>query len=349
MINQFKIHNDKDMEKWDHFIESHPGGTPFHTSSWLHTIHETYSFEPLLYVSKKENGDISSVLPLFRLKSAFFGTRLISLPFSDFCPPLFDTEEDFEEIISYLLSTVGKKTKYIEVRGNLPKKTDFICHNYYKQHYIKLTSDPIETKKNINKRTIQYSIRKAQKAEVEIREENSLQGIEEFYKLNLMTRKKHGVPPQPKKLFLNLFQHMVAKGYASILLAVWDSLTIAAGIFMRYKETVYYKYNVSNPLYLTKKSPNHLLTWKAIEQACLEGYRYFDFGRSAPDNTGLMRYKEMWGAEKHDLPYFYYPQVKGIGSKGEGGLLYGIVTKLWRKMPNAIVSKLGPIIYRHLN
>lgn len=59
---------------------------------------------------------------------------------------------------------------------------------------------------------------------------------------------------------MNMFHNMISKGHASILLAIWDSKTIAAGIFIKFKKTIYYKYNVSNPLYMSKKAPNHLLT-----------------------------------------------------------------------------------------
>ncbi len=348
MITRFRLHNEMEMEQWDHFIESHPDGTPFHLSCWLRTINETYSFEPFLYVLKNDNSNISSVFPVFRLKSIITGKRLVSLPFSDYCTPLFNTEESQMDVIKHILNNIGRKIKYIEVRGLLSEKTGFVCHNYYKHHFLKLCSDPIEIKRNINKRTIQYSIKKAQKAGIKIREVNSIRGIEEFYKLNLMTRIKHGVPSQPRKFFMNMFHNMISKGHASILLAIWDSKAIAAGIFIKFKKTIYYKYNVSNPLYMSKKAPNHLLTWKAIEKACLEGYRYFDFGRTAPDNAGLMRYKEMWGAETRNLPYFYYPRVKGVAKKGESGLFYHIAKGFWQSMPDAIVLKVGPLIYRHL-
>ena len=203
-------------------------------------------------------------------------------------------------------------------------------------------------RKNIDKRTIQYSIRKAERVGIEIKEENNQYGIEEFYRLNMLTRKKHGVPSQPKKFFENLLDHMISKGHAFILLAIYDSKAIAGSMFFKANKIIHYKYNASDPDYLKKTSPNHSLTWHAIKQGCMEGYRFIDFGRTSPDNKGLMRYKEMWGAETIDLPYFYYPQIKGASSTEESGLLYRMVTGVWRSLPDPIIEKIGPMIYKHM-
>ena len=80
----------------------------------------------------------------------------------------------------------------------------------------------------------------------------------------------------------------------------------------------------------------------------MEGYRSIDFGRTSPDNKGLMRYKEMWGTETIDFPYFYYPQVSGASSTEESGLLYRMITGVWRSLPDPIIEKIGPMIYKHM-
>ena len=54
------------------------------------------------------------------------------------------------------------------------------------------------------------------------------------------------------------------------MLAEFDTVVIAAGLFLKLNDIVYYKYNASDPVYLVKKNPNHLLTWKAIKQASLD-------------------------------------------------------------------------------
>lgn len=347
MITKCFLNDESEAEQWDAFVESHPEGSPYHLSCWLRTIQKTYSFKPLMYVLKNGNGKISGIFPCFFIRSLFTGSRVVSLPFSDQCGPLFNDHHQEKDALAEIVEEHGNQVSYIEIRSPLSEESGFACHNYYKRHILQLSPDPSEVRKGINKRTIQYSIRKAKKVGVEIKEENNQFGIEEFYRLNMLTRKKHGVPSQPMKFFRNLFEYMVSKGYAFILLAFYDSKVIAASLFFKFKETLHYKYNASDPQYLSGAKPNHLLTWHAIEQGCLGGHRFLDFGRTSPDNKGLTRYKEMWGARPVDAPYYYYPRITGASATEESGKLYKTMTSIWRKLPEPILERIGPMIYKH--
>jgi hypothetical protein len=347
MLEKISLNDDSAMKQWDDFIEFHPGGSPFHLGCWLRTIQDTYSFKPLLYAFRDGNGKISGAFAFFLIKSLLTGSRMVSVPFSDYCTPLCDDHNQKNELLGKIMEEHKHQVKYIEIRGALTNGCGLVCHDYYKRHVLELSPNPAIVMKKIDKRTIQYCIRKAQKSGVEIKEENTKFGMDEFYRLNKLTRKKHGVPSQPKKFFDNMLRHVISNGHASMKLAFYESRVVAAGLFLKFKDTVYYKYNASDPEYLTKATPNHLLTWTAIEQACVEGYRVFDFGRTAPDNVGLMRYKEMWGAKALDLPYYYYPRVKGATSKEGSGLSYRIYTRVWRSLPDPVVEFIGPKIYKY--
>jgi lipid II:glycine glycyltransferase (peptidoglycan interpeptide bridge formation enzyme) len=346
MVTQFSLYNESEMKQWDKFVESHPNGSPYHLSCWLQTIYKTYSFKPLLYVFKTENNTISAVFPCFLIKNSMMRARIVSLPFSDYCGPLCTGEGREIELISQIMES--NKDKNIEIRCSVADGCGLTCHNYYKRHILELVSDPEELKTKIDKRTIQYSIRKAKKNGVEVRPENNERGLEEFYRLNMVTRKKHGVPSQPRRFFANLLEHMVAAGHAEILISYYDSKAVASSVFFKFKDTVHYKYNATDPAYVSKVTPNHLLTWHAIEKACLDGYRFLDFGRTSPENEGLMRYKAMWGGEPSDLPYFYHPAPKGAASQKESGLSYRIMTSTWRRLPDSLIELLGPMIYKRM-
>ena len=45
------------------------------------------------------------------------------------------------------------------------------------------------------------NIKKALKEGVEVQLHNSFESVKSFFKLNCMTRKRHGLPPQPFKFF----------------------------------------------------------------------------------------------------------------------------------------------------
>jgi lipid II:glycine glycyltransferase (peptidoglycan interpeptide bridge formation enzyme) len=141
---------------------------------------------------------------------------------------------------------------------------------------------------------------------------------------------------------------MIAGNHGFILAAFHDSTIIAASIFLTVGKKIHYKYNASDPDLLKKLSPNHLLTWDVIQWGVDHGYASLDFGRSSPDNVGLIRYKNMWGMEDNELPYYYYPRVKGAVSKKESGLGYRLMTSMWRHVPLPVMEMMSPVLYKHL-
>lgn len=345
-LKRYSISNQSEMDKWDDFVNSHPRATPFHLSCWLNTIYDSYKFNPLLYVIINAKNEISGVFPFFEVKGLLNGRQIVSVPFSDVCGPLVNYYQE-KILLKEVIDENLKKVKCIEIKGPLFNTEGFYRNNSYFHHSLRLNKDPAEVRKNFDKRTVLYSIRKAIKAGVVIREENSLSGIKEFYRLHLLTRRKHGIPAPPFEFFKKMFEHMISKGFGILLLAEWNSKVIAAGVFFRFRKSLYYKYNASDPHYMAQKTPNHLLTWHAIEQACLKGYRIFDFGRASVANSGLIRYKEMWGSQRENLPYYYYPKSNSLAIR-ENSFLYTLFTKIWRLVPESVAEKVGSQIYKYL-
>ena len=334
-------------ERWDDFIKSSPSGSIYHSSAWCEIIKQTYPFDPFYYALIDKNKIIGAI-PLFLVKTFFTGNHMVALPFSDFCNPIFLRPEDKEQCVNKIIQMHKKKVKYFEIRSAEISNGNLAFHDCYKLHRLDLSDNPEEIMEKIDRKTMRYSIQKALGKGIQIREENTLEGIKEFYRLNIMTRKKHGVPPQPFKFFRNILDLLIAKKMGYILLAFYEGKSIAAGVFFKFKDTIYYKYNASDPAFLSKKTPNHLLTWHAIERACLEGYRFFDFGRTSTDNQGLMRHKEMWGAKVLDLTYYCYPKIRRAALTKESAFIYRFMTGLWQLLPNRVSEKLGPLMYKYL-
>jgi len=339
--------NTEELRQWDDFVASHPQGTPFHLAAWIGTIAETYGLEPRLFALQDKAGSLRAIAPFIPQGGLLGRGRLVCLPFTDFCSPLGAEESDRLEIIEGVCKDAAARSRRVEIRGPLPAAAGFAEVNYYKYHVISLRSDPDEVLRKVDKRTVIYNIRRAQKAGVEVLEENTMRGCEEYYRLNILTRKKHGIPSQPKEFFRALTRNLVESGRASILLAVHESRVVAGGVLFKLGDKVYYKYSASDPSVLTKFSPNHLLAWTAIRKACLEGFRIFNFGRTAPDNQGLMRYKKMWGGEIQDLPYSYYPGLPGASMKREHGKLMKTLKGIWRLLPEPLASRIGPKVIKY--
>ena len=341
----FSLDRPDDASHWDAFVQSCHQGSPFHLTAWIRTIVEGYGLRARLFGLLDEGNSIRAVVPFVPRHAPLSRPRLVCLPFTDYCGPLGIEESDSVRLLEAVRRHAGRRLARIEVRGSLPKAAGFSEVCYYRRHILPLKRDPNEIQ--VDKRTVVYNIRRARKAGVEIIEDNTWNGCSEFYKLSILTRKKHGIPSQPESLYRSLAGNMVDRGLASVLLAVHESRVVAGAILLKFGDTVYYKYNASDPAVLHRFSPNHLLAWTAIERACVQGYQFFDFGRSASDNEGLMRYKRMWGAEEIALPYAFSPQSLGKVMRSEHSRTFEALKVLWRLLPDPIIRMIGLKVLRY--
>jgi CelD/BcsL family acetyltransferase involved in cellulose biosynthesis len=333
---------------WDLFVGAHPAGTPFHLSAWMRCLCETYAFEGSLFTLSAPR-EIVAVLPLVKVRRPLRRPVYVSLPFSDYGGVLARDAQAGVQLMDGLAKVFDGKKNRLEIRGAVPEGRRWQQTTSYVRHALDLTVGMPEICKHLDKRTIRYSIRKAERSGIRIEEATSADGATEFYRLHRLTRAKHGVPSQPLQFFHNLLNELAPTATPSILLALHDGSAIAAGLFIEFKRTLYFKYSAADPERLSSMTPNHLLTWHAIESACERGLERFDFGRSARSDEGLCRYKRMWGAVESALPYSYYPADGRVPvSAGETGTAYGLVTSLWRKLPRPMQNRIGPRVYKYL-
>jgi lipid II:glycine glycyltransferase (peptidoglycan interpeptide bridge formation enzyme) len=198
----------------------------------------------------------------------------------------------------------------------------------------------------LKQKSIKYPINKAKRLGVRIVRGTSSEDLQDFYRLNLLTRRRHGVIPQPFRFFENLFDMLQSKSHGCLSLAKYGGATIAASIFMFDKKTVYHKYNASSERF-ANLCPNHLIIWNAIEQAHAEGFEHLDLGRTAPDNHGLMAFKRHWGSREYGMPYYYWPEARGAASTSESSFKYRIASSIMKKSPVALSRFAGSLLYRH--
>ena len=70
-------------KEWDSYVHKSPTSTFYHQIGWRNVVEKTYKHQPI-YLIAKEEGGIKGVLPLFLMKSMFFGKKLVSVPFAPY-------------------------------------------------------------------------------------------------------------------------------------------------------------------------------------------------------------------------------------------------------------------------
>jgi len=88
-----------------------------------------------------------------------------------------------------------------------------------------------------------------------------------------------------------------------------------------------------------------LLYWHLLERAVQRGQDVFDFGRSTKD-SGPYRFKCQWGASPASAEWQYYVRRGDASDMRPENPRYQRPIRLWRRLPVALATLLGPPIAR---
>ena len=341
--------------RWDVFVENHPFGWICHLSKWKRVLEKSFKHMNGYYFVRMDNSgeNIEAALPIFEVKSWLTGTRLVSIPFATLCDPLIETSDDITELFESVLDFSKKiKSSYVEIRtlssASLLQDVRLAKTSFYKHHYIPLGPDPEKLKKNFHRSCVRQRITRAEKSNLRMKVGEDDSDLYKFYRLQLMTRKRLGLPCQPYQFFESLWESFFPSNQLTLLLAEKDGETIGGIILFKYKDRISAEFAASDDKF-TDISPNHYLFWEAIKLACYEGYKVFDFGRTSPSNQSLMDFKRRWGTTVIDLPQFYYPEKLARKSAQEKkSRRYKLINKLCKDAPNYAQQIIGNFCYRHL-
>jgi len=332
--------------RWPVLLQRQPNASVFHSPEWLGALHATYGYLPLAYTTSPPHMPLDNGWVFCEVRSWLTGRRLVSLPFSDHCDPLADNPADLEDIAHTLKEECERQGwDYVEFRpqslllGNLP---GFDLHQPFYLHKLDLRSTLDQIFKKLCKNSIQRKIRRAERDALGYEEGRTEALIDRFYALLRYTRRRHGLPPQPRKWFSNLFSFF--RDRAVIRLASNDGEPIGAILLLRFKNTLVLKYSCGEPEHF-KHGTMQLILWRAIQDAKASGLEELDFGRSDFGNDGLMLYKERWGALRSETGYFRCSRVQPARHQLLAALRSGTV--LPRYVPQGVLDAAGRLLYRH--
>lgn len=329
---------------WDKLIIKNPSCCVFHTSGWSKVICDSYKYKSEYFI-EFENDKIETLIPFMEVDSIFTGKRGVSLPFTDYCEPIINKNKKFSDYID-ILKNYGKirRWDYIELRG-VKTQTEITPYSYYYIHTLDLSRDDKEIFKKL-KSSNKRNIKKAVKSEVQTHISCEYESIKEFYRLHCITRKKHGLPPQPYRFFENIFYNIIAKKHGIIVMAYYNGSVVSAAVFFHFGKKVIYKYGASDYRYQHLRG-NNIVMWEAIKWYCRNGYQSFCFGRTSPGNKGLLQFKSGWGAKTRTINYYKYDLHKNRFIRAKTNKIH-LFNKVFNKMPTFFLRFIGAALYPHI-
>jgi CelD/BcsL family acetyltransferase involved in cellulose biosynthesis len=333
--------------RWQDLVDRHPRGSVFHSPQWLSALKAAYGYESFaITTSAPGSASLDNGIVFCRIQSWLTGSRLVSLPFSDHCEPLVDNEPQLLSLLHHLQGMAcDDRLKYVEIRpaiASLSDGSEFSSGESFYFHRLNLDRSEDELFRSFHKDCIQRKIRRAEREALTYEEGNSEVLLQKFYRLLLLTRRRHQLPPQPISWFRSLIANL---GEAlKIRMASKDGVPVASILTLASMHSLIYKYGCSDAK-ANNLGGTPFLFWRAIQDARRLKMSEFDLGRSDNDNPGLVAFKEHWGAERSSLVYWRYPKP---AAQRHSSWKTRLARQVLSAIPDSSLVAAGKLLYRHI-
>lgn len=321
---------------WLELMDNEPQASPFHHPAWAETLASAYGFEAHGVVLELGDGSVVP-LPAVRIRR-----RLASLPFTDFCPPLAGSAS--AGALAGALENLRRSEHLsaIEVRGEIGTEGHQLASGHRQE--LVLARDYETTAAGFSKSKVQRKLRRADRDGVGIRfgaDTRSL--LEDFYPLHVSTRRRLGVPVQPRRFFSELGERMIEPGLGFTITAELAGEPVCSAVFLAWNGRLIYKFSASSRDHGDVGASQAVIR-EAIRWGCEHGYESLDFGRTDLGSEGLRAFKLSWGSAEHDLTYTVFAdRAPRTGS----GRAHDALAHVLRRSPESLTRAIGNAAYRY--
>jgi CelD/BcsL family acetyltransferase involved in cellulose biosynthesis len=328
---------------WLEFVAGCPDALPYHHPAWASLVAETYGFRAFALALRDASGRLVAGLPVVEVKAPLRPRRWVSLPYTDFLQPLAHDDAARARLVEELDRRRREAgIASAEVRAALEGPTVHALSEVF-GHVLELGPDPDAVYRTFKRSQIQRRIEKGQSEGTLVRRASEPADLTRvFYELHTLTRRRLGVPVQPRRFFELMWERIVEPGLGFVLVAEAEGRPAAGAVFLAWNGTVIYKYSARLPE-LSRFRPTHVILWHAIRWACENGYRSFDFGRTDLDNDGLRAFKRGWGTEERRLAYSALADRPPSAGAQSPRALEAVI----RRSPAFVTRLLGEVFYRY--
>ncbi len=328
----------------DRFVEQHPRATVAHLAPWGAVVREAYGHRWTCLVAE-EDGAIAGLLPVVLVRSRLFGTRLVSMPFLDYGGILADPGGEAERALA--AAALG-----------LARAWGAASLGLRQFHPTGLPGSPDHDRVTMllplaGEEAVWKGLPSERRNRIRKGERNGLTAVwggaellDDFYRVFAVNMRDLGSPVHSRRFFAAMLEALA--GTVRVV-AVRDrgARTVGAAVCLGFRDTVLVPW-VSSLREAFALCPNFTLYWEVIRQACRQGFRVLDLGRSFR-NAGTFEFKRQWGARPHPLPWVFLDAVPGAPPPVDRDRRrWDPLVQAWKRLPMPVASALGPWIRRQV-
>lgn len=330
------------IDQWQQFTESHPDRGIFHHRHWLELLQQQYGMR-LHLPALVRGGEVVAGAAFLRTRSLTGRRRYVALPFTDSVNVLVcSTDLKGELLAAMRTDPILQRSSAVLIRtceplGDVPPESRAVIHR------LDLARSFADVQAGFSKST-RGDIRRAERCELRCAVSTDADSLEAYYRLHVTTRRRLGVPVQPRSFFRRIQSQLIDHGLGVVGLVCKDGVPVAGGVFFGYNGVLTVKYLASDPSALGFR-PNECLVFNMIGWAIEHGYTTLSFGLSDREQTGLRRFKQKWGAVESDL---FLECISGRNDKSpHDSRLLKAAGVVIRNSPPLVCRALGELFYRY--
>lgn len=329
-----------DDRRWQELVASRPEATAFHHPAWAALLNECYGHRPFVLALANADDTLAAGVPVLEARG-LRGRRWASLPYTDACAPLGE-----QAYLAQLVASLDDERRAAGVdRAEVRALVEGPAAHHVARgvvHELALQGDPEAVRAGFTQ-NVRRGVGRAQREQVRVRQ-GSERGdlLDAFYALHLATRRRLGVPIQPRRFFELLWERMLEPGLGFVLVAESRERPAAAAVFLVWNRKLIYKFGASDPACWGVR-PNHAIFWDAIRRGCELGCEVLDFGRSDLQQQGLREFKSGWGAVERPLVY----TTLGAPPRPSSGRAERLLARVIRRSPLWVCRLFGERLYKY--
>jgi predicted ATP-grasp superfamily ATP-dependent carboligase/acetyltransferase-like isoleucine patch superfamily enzyme/CelD/BcsL family acetyltransferase involved in cellulose biosynthesis len=332
---------------WSELVEG-SNSSVFSSPQWIDTIVATYGFNIEAAVLSGAGARPIAGLACADVRD-LRGDRLISLPFSDYCDPIVDSAEHWDQLTAPFLAR--GLPLYLRVRdAEVPRNDErFDCIGELAWHGTTLEGDEGDVFARLDPR-FRQALRAAERHGVTVRFGSDLDDVRSYYELHCNTRtRKYNLLPQPWFFFENMWKRFAPLDSIVVGLAEHDGDVIAGALYLVFGNVIYYKFGASIADRLRVR-PNELLGWRSMLLGRERGCTAYDWGVSDLDQPGLITYKRKCATDERRLVVLRHTPA-AYARPAYAAEVEETLTELTRALtsedvPPLVAQRAGDVLYR---
>lgn len=345
---EVKTTAEPDTVRWDDFVKRHPASTFCHLSGWQRVIEQIWRHKQQSLIAERD-GKIVGLLPLFHLRSRWFGSMLVSIPNAVYGGAIADDKESHRALIeSAKALAIDLEVDYLELRNTASTGEDYYNEDFQQQNLYVSFDHPITPDEDAMMKSFPRDVRRM----IRLGTKHGLNWqlgreelLDDFYEVYATSLRNLGTPVFPKKLFAEFLREFPAS--SDILLIRLNGKTAAGVLSFYFRDTVMPYYGGAYREF-NHAGVNNFMYWELMRLSAARGFTRFDFGRSKI-GTGAYQFKRGWRMTERTLPYkFFLARTEKMPNLNPTNPKFKLMIEVWKRLPLGLTKLIGPKIVRNL-